>query len=123
MAILRVEEIRKMDKEGRQKKLNELKAEMSKLMSSRAMGGSMENPARIGLIRKTIAQFYTIEREEELGIRKPQPPKESKAKEKEKEKQKKEKEKAPVEKAVKPKAPQKRARATVDEEDKAVVEE
>jgi large subunit ribosomal protein L29 len=115
MAILRVDEIRKMRKEERGKKLTELKAELSKLMSNRAMGGSMENPARIGLIKKTIAQFYTIQREEELGIRKVEALKEEKPKMKEKKK----KEAEPAEKEAKLRATRKRAKkATVDEEEK-----
>jgi large subunit ribosomal protein L29 len=115
MAILRVDEIRKMRKEEQSKKLTELKAELSKLMSARAMGGSMENPARIGLIKKTIAQFYTIQREEELGIRKVETPKEKKPKMKER----KEKEAEPTEKEAKPRATRRRAKKeTVDEEEK-----
>lgn len=115
MAILRVDEIRKMRKEERGKKITELKAELSKLMSTRAMGGSMENPARIGLIKRTIAQFYTIEREEELGIRKVEAPKE----EKPKTKARKEKEAEPAKKEAKPRATRKRAKKeTVDEEEK-----
>jgi len=114
MAILRVDEIRKMRKEERGKKITELKAELSKLMSTRAMGGSMENPARIGLIKRTIAQFYTIQREEELGIRKVEAPKE----EKPKTKGRKEKEAEHAEKEAKPRATRKRAKKeTVDEEE------
>ena len=68
MVIIRVDDIRKMGKEERSKKITELKTELSRLMTMRAMGGSMENPARIRLIRKAIAKFKTISREEELGI-------------------------------------------------------
>jgi ribosomal protein L29 len=71
MAIFRINEIRKMVKEERSTKLGELKAELSKMMATKAMGGSLENPARIGLLRKTIAKFHTVNREEELGISKP----------------------------------------------------
>jgi ribosomal protein L29 len=60
-----------MVKEERSTKLGELKAELSKMMATKAMGGSLENPARIGLLRKTIAKFHTVNREEELGISKP----------------------------------------------------
>ncbi|MDH7556179.1 MAG: 50S ribosomal protein L29 [Candidatus Methanosuratincola sp.] len=70
MAIFRINEIRKMPKEERKAKLNELKVELSKLMTAKAMGGSLENPSRIRLLRKTIARFNTVEREEALGIRK-----------------------------------------------------
>jgi len=83
MAILRVDEIRKMGKEERGKKVTELKTELSRLMTTRAMGGSLENPARIRLIRKTIAKFNTISREEELGIKRQPAEKKEKAKEKE----------------------------------------
>ena len=68
MAIIRVNEIRKLTKEDRAKRLSELKAELSKLMATKAMGGSIENPGRIRLLKKTIARFNTIAREEELGI-------------------------------------------------------
>lgn len=83
MAIIRVDDIRKMGKEERSKKVTELKTELSRLMTTRAMGGSLENPARIRLIRKAIAKFNTITREEELGIKRQVPAKEEKAKEKE----------------------------------------
>jgi large subunit ribosomal protein L29 len=77
MAIMRIDEIRKMGKDERSKKLSELKSELSKMMAMKAMGGSLENPARIRLLRKTIAQFYTVSREEELGIRKAEKPENS----------------------------------------------
>jgi len=82
MAIMRVDEIRKMSVDERSKKLSELKSELSKMMAMKAMGGSLENPARIGLLRKTIAQFHTVSREEELGIRKAEKPENSEKKEK-----------------------------------------
>ncbi len=55
-----------MSKEERLKKLSELKAELIKLRTLQAIGGSLENPSRIKLIRKTIARILTINREEEL---------------------------------------------------------
>jgi len=117
MAILRVDEIRKMGKEERGKKVTELKTELSRLMTTRAMGGSLENPARIRLIRKTIAKFNTISREEELGIKRQPAEKKEKAKEKEpeapKEKPKKEKKAAKVSK----KAKEPKAEAEEEEDD------
>lgn len=68
LAIFRIQEIRKMSKEERNKKLSELRAELSKMKAMQAMGGSLENPSRIRLLRKTIAQFLTVNREEELGL-------------------------------------------------------
>jgi len=89
MAIMRIDEIRKMGKDERSKKLSELKAELSKMMAMKAMGGSLENPARIKLLRKTIARFHTVSREEELGIRRVEKP--EKAEKEEKTKTKREK--------------------------------
>lgn len=74
MAIMRIDEIRKMSKDERSKKLSELKTELSKMMAMKAMGGSLENPARIRLLRKTVARFHTVSREEELGIQRAEKP-------------------------------------------------
>lgn len=115
MAILRVDEIRKMGKEERSKKVTELKTELSRLMTTRAMGGSLENPARIRLIRKTIAKFNTISREEELGIKRQPAEKAPKAKEKEEAEAPKEKPKK-AKKAAK-KAPKKEEPKAEEEED------
>ncbi|MCC6012975.1 MAG: 50S ribosomal protein L29 [Candidatus Verstraetearchaeota archaeon] len=54
-----------MSKEERLKKLSELRAELIKLRAQQA-SGTLENPSRIKLIRKTIARILTINREEEL---------------------------------------------------------
>jgi large subunit ribosomal protein L29 len=113
MVIVRVDDIRKMRKEERSKKIAELKTELSRLMTMRAMGGSMENPARIRLIRKAIAKFKTISREEELGIRRQ--PAEKKAKEKESE--------TPKEKPKKEKKVPKKAKKEPAAEEVAVEEE
>ncbi|MDW7970344.1 MAG: 50S ribosomal protein L29 [Nitrososphaerota archaeon] len=66
---MRINEIRKMTKEERMKKLTELRAELAKLRALQAMGGSLENPSRIRLIRRTIARILTINKEEELGLK------------------------------------------------------
>lgn len=65
MAILKPDEIRKMSKEERKRRLEELRAELIRLRA-RAARGTLENPARIREIRKAIARILTIEREEEL---------------------------------------------------------
>jgi large subunit ribosomal protein L29 len=80
LAIFRIQEIRKMSKEERSKKLSELRAELSKMKAMQAMGGSLENPSRIRLLRKTIAQFLTVNREEELGLKRAEPREEPSAK-------------------------------------------
>jgi large subunit ribosomal protein L29 len=117
MAILRVDEIRKMGKEERSKKVTELKTELSRLMTTRAMGGSLENPARIRLIRKTIAKFNTITREEELGIKREVPEKEEKKKEKEAEAPKKPKKETKAAKKAPKKAKEPKVEEAEEEDD------
>lgn len=127
MAILRLDEMRKMSVEQRNKELSELKAELSSLMSKVCIGGSLENPARIGLIKKTIAQFYTIGREEELGIRRAKPTEEKekgkgKQKGKEKEKGKESAEPKKAEKKQKVKRQKKGEAAQEQSEEEVIVE-
>ena len=69
MPILRLREIDSMSSEDRQKKLAELRTELSRLRTMVSAGGAVENPARISELRKTIAQILTVENEYELGIR------------------------------------------------------
>jgi large subunit ribosomal protein L29 len=63
VAILRVKEIRDMSPEDRTKKMRELQAELVRLRTMVKAGGSVENPARIRELRKTIARILTIENE------------------------------------------------------------
>ncbi len=64
MPILRKREIRQMMPEERKKKLNELRTELVHLRTTVAAGGTIENPARIREIRRTIARILTIENEQ-----------------------------------------------------------
>ena len=66
MPILRVKEIRDMPSEERTKKLNELKTELLRMKTMIKAGGTVENPARIRELRKTIARILTIENEQRL---------------------------------------------------------
>ncbi len=68
MPILRVKEIRDMSSEGRMKRLNELRTELLRLKTMIKAGGTIENPARIKEIHKTIARLLTIEHEQKLGL-------------------------------------------------------
>ena len=68
MAILRVNEIRRMSREERKRRLEELRAELMRL-KAQAARGALENPSRIREIKRAIARILTVEREEELGIR------------------------------------------------------
>jgi large subunit ribosomal protein L29 len=70
MPILRTKEINSMSSEDRAKKLSELRAELARLRTMVRAGGAVENPARIRGLRKTIAQIHTIEKENELKLRK-----------------------------------------------------
>jgi large subunit ribosomal protein L29 len=65
MPILRVKEIRALSHDDRQKRLSELRTEMMRLKTMTKAGGSIENPARIHELRKTIARIMTVENEPE----------------------------------------------------------
>lgn len=70
MPILRIKDIRGMSSEDRTKRIGELRTELVRLKTMIKAGGTVENPARIKAIRRTIARLLTIQREEELGISK-----------------------------------------------------
>lgn len=70
MPILRVKEIRGMSSEERMKKLGEFRTELLRLKTMVRAGGTVENPARIKQLRKTIARMLTIENEQKLGLAK-----------------------------------------------------
>jgi large subunit ribosomal protein L29 len=70
MPMLRVKEIREMSSEERIKKLSELRTELLRLKTMIKAGGTVENPARISELRKTIARMLTIENEQKLGLEK-----------------------------------------------------
>ena len=70
MPIIRVKEMRDMNSEERTKRLNELRTELVRLKTMIEAGGTVENPARIRELRKTIARILTIENEEGLSISK-----------------------------------------------------
>jgi large subunit ribosomal protein L29 len=60
----RVQEIRDMNVEQRERRLSELRTELSKQKTMINAGGSIENPGQIKVIRKTIARILTVMREE-----------------------------------------------------------
>ena len=61
MAILRKRELNQMLPEERRKKVRELRAELTSIRTSVKSGGTVENPARIREVRKTIARLLTLE--------------------------------------------------------------
>jgi len=84
-----------MPHEDRLKRLGELQTELMRLKTMVKAGGSIENPARVRELRKTIARILTIDKE-------PKPVKKIEQKEKKKEKKKREeKEKRHAKKAKK----------------------
>lgn len=63
MAILRSDEIRDMSLDEMRSKLREFRSELTRERSVAAAGGSLENPARIRELRRTIARILTIMKE------------------------------------------------------------
>ena len=66
MPIARLKDIRAMSSEERRKKLDELRTELVRLKTMVKAGGSIDNPARVRELRKTIARILTIESEKKL---------------------------------------------------------
>ncbi len=63
MAILRGEEIRKMNANEQSEELDKLKMELIRERAIASAGGAPENPGRIREIRRTIARIKTIQKE------------------------------------------------------------
>ena len=68
MPTMRFKEIVDMSNEDRTKKLVELRAELARIRTMINAGGAIDNPARVRLLRRTIAQILTVENENKLGI-------------------------------------------------------
>jgi large subunit ribosomal protein L29 len=64
MAILRVKEIKGMSPAEREKRLEELRAELTRARALRTGGGTVESPGRIREIRRAIARILTVNVEE-----------------------------------------------------------
>jgi len=63
MAILRSDEIRKMNSEERQDELDKLVMELIRERAVTSAGGAPESPGKIKEIRRTIARIKTIQTE------------------------------------------------------------
>lgn len=59
--ILRKREIKQLLPEERRKKVAELRAELTTVRTAVKSGGTVENPARIRELRRTIAKLLTME--------------------------------------------------------------
>ncbi|MDH5451076.1 MAG: 50S ribosomal protein L29 [Candidatus Bathyarchaeota archaeon] len=68
MPIVRLKDIRAMSSEERRKRLGELRTELVRLKTMIKAGGSIDNPARVRELRKTIARILTIENEKKLAM-------------------------------------------------------
>ncbi len=67
MPILRKSEIRKMSINEIDKRISELRSELIRLKTLSVSGGTLENPARIREIRRTIARLLTIKKEKMIS--------------------------------------------------------
>jgi len=67
VAILRTEEIRGMSTEEMLERLKEFRTELARARATAAAGGSLENPARIRELKRTIARILTIIKEKQKG--------------------------------------------------------
>jgi ribosomal protein L29 len=66
MARLTAKDIRKLTSTERQKKLDDLYNEKSRIRIESATGGGTENPYKIRTVKKAISRILTIQRQEEL---------------------------------------------------------
>jgi large subunit ribosomal protein L29 len=70
MPILRMRDLRGMSTQERERRLRELRTELSRLRTMVEAGGAIENPARIRELKRTIARILTVENEEKIGAKK-----------------------------------------------------
>ena len=63
MAILRAKDIRKLNENDMQKRIDELRLELSKERANILIGANVTSPGRLKEIRKTIARIMTIQNE------------------------------------------------------------
>lgn len=70
MPILRMRDLRDMSPQERERRLRELRTELSRLRTMVEAGGAIENPARIRELKRTIARILTVENEEKIGAKK-----------------------------------------------------
>ncbi len=64
MPIMRMKEVRGMTAEERGKRLTELRTELARMRTMVEAGGAVENPSRIRLLKRAIAQILTVENEQ-----------------------------------------------------------
>ena len=62
---MRIKDLRKLNDEDLEKKLDELKLESLKEMGNKEMGGNIKNPGKIKVIRRSIARILTLKKARE----------------------------------------------------------
>jgi len=67
MALLKMDEIRKMSDAELREELRELGIDLLRERTKIAAGGALENPGRVKEIRRTIARIKTVLRERRGG--------------------------------------------------------
>jgi large subunit ribosomal protein L29 len=60
---MKIQEVRKLKPEEAEKKLSEMRLEMSKELGGSKMGRASKNPGKIGQIRLSIARILTVKNE------------------------------------------------------------
>ena len=60
---MRIKDLRKLNNEDLEKRLNELKLELLKERGNIEMGGNIKNPGKIKVIRRDIARILTLKKE------------------------------------------------------------
>ena len=63
MAVIRAKDLKKLGEKDLEKKLNELRLELTKERASIAIGASATSPGRIREIRRAIARILTAKNE------------------------------------------------------------
>ncbi len=66
MAILRLDEMRKMEEKDLNSKITELRIELAKEKANIRIGASVSSPGRLKQIKKTIARVETLKKEKLL---------------------------------------------------------
>ncbi|MDH5403576.1 MAG: 50S ribosomal protein L29 [Candidatus Heimdallarchaeota archaeon] len=66
MAIIRMKEIRKLNPDQRNSRLEQYRKELMGIKSQLSAGGSISNPSKIKELKVAIAKILTVNREEEL---------------------------------------------------------
>ena len=61
MAVLRKREISQMLPEELQKKVSELRAELTTIRTQVRSGGTVENPMRVRELRRAVARLLTVQ--------------------------------------------------------------